>query len=219
MSNSQPPHGPSSSRGNTRHSNGNSNPRSRVDVYDPPYQPPPRRSSYASVVAGAPSSASSTTVHFRNPQIATPSSSFPPPSSTTIYPRSVDSDTQPSWGPRMSTSAGLFGPMSSMQDASTPRKQEAPFFIPSYLQGTRYAHMLTEQHKSRTSALRDGKPAHFSTSASLSTSSSSLNLASHLYASPAPECQMLTFPAMYPARTTLRTPSHLGGTKMIKIVV
>jgi hypothetical protein len=50
------------------------------------------------------------------------------------------------------------------------------FFIPSYLRGSRHAERLQNTHKARFMAQRDARSAPSSNAASLSTSSSSVNL-------------------------------------------
>jgi hypothetical protein len=51
-----------------------------------------------------------------------------------------------------------------------------PFFVPSYLRGSKHAEKLQEAHKAKLAAQREHKSAHSSNAASLSTSSSSVNL-------------------------------------------
>lgn len=51
-----------------------------------------------------------------------------------------------------------------------------PFFVPSYLRGSKHAEKLQEAHKAKLAAQRDYKSIHSSNAASLSTSSSSVNL-------------------------------------------
>ncbi|KAH4048375.1 protein SSH4 [Parastagonospora nodorum] len=51
-----------------------------------------------------------------------------------------------------------------------------PFFVPSYLRGSKHAERLQEIHKAKLAAQRDHKSTHSSNAASLSTSASSLNL-------------------------------------------
>jgi hypothetical protein len=71
-----------------------------------------------------------------------------------------------------STWAGLAAASNVLQeDPKLP-----PFYIPSYLKGTRQARKLHEAHQARLAAQRDSRSAHSSNAASLSTSSSSLNV-------------------------------------------
>ncbi|CAI9626973.1 hypothetical protein GT037_007011 [Alternaria burnsii] len=51
-----------------------------------------------------------------------------------------------------------------------------PFFVPSYLRGSKHAEKLQEVHKAKLAAQRDYKSTHSSNAGSLSTSSSSANL-------------------------------------------
>jgi hypothetical protein len=51
-----------------------------------------------------------------------------------------------------------------------------PFFVPSYLRGSKHAEKLHEAHKAKLAAQREHKSTHSSNAPSLSTSSSSVNL-------------------------------------------
>lgn len=51
-----------------------------------------------------------------------------------------------------------------------------PFFVPSYLRGSKHAEKLHEAHKAKLAAQRDYRSTHSSNAGSLSTSSSSVNL-------------------------------------------
>jgi hypothetical protein len=51
-----------------------------------------------------------------------------------------------------------------------------PFFVPSYLRGSKHAEKLQDIHKARLAAQREHKSTHSSNAGSLSTSSSSVNL-------------------------------------------
>lgn len=51
-----------------------------------------------------------------------------------------------------------------------------PFFVPSYLRGSKHAEKLQEIHKAKLTAQRECKSTHSSNPGSLSTSSSSVNL-------------------------------------------
>ncbi|KAL6705909.1 hypothetical protein ACN47E_006188 [Coniothyrium glycines] len=51
-----------------------------------------------------------------------------------------------------------------------------PFFVPSYLRGSKHAEKLYEAHQAKLAAQREYRSAHSSNAGSLSTSSSSLNL-------------------------------------------
>ena len=71
--------------------------------------------------------------------------------------------------------AGLAGAVSGAHGEETPRLP--PFFMPSYLRGTRQARRLEEAHSARLASHRDAtRSAHSSNAASLSTSSSSINV-------------------------------------------
>lgn len=74
------------------------------------------------------------------------------------------------------TSMGSGGPFGGF---GGPETQIPPFFVPSYLEGSRYAEKLQEAHKARIAAIRDphnSRSPHSSTPGSLSTSASSANL-------------------------------------------
>lgn len=51
-----------------------------------------------------------------------------------------------------------------------------PFFVPSYLRGSKHAEQLLDAHRAKQASLRDYKSTHASNTGSLSTSSSSVNL-------------------------------------------
>jgi hypothetical protein len=90
--------------------------------------------------------------------------------------RSIDADghhssmltscTKPSYSAQPGYWQGLGG---TVQDIP-------PFFIPSYLRGSKHAEKLQEIHKAKLAAQRDYKSTHSSNAGSLSTSSSSVNL-------------------------------------------
>ncbi|EKG18516.1 hypothetical protein MPH_04318 [Macrophomina phaseolina MS6] len=133
-----------------------------------------RRSSYASVAAGTANNNSSQPstqptrsgafAHLLNQHHSQHSPIYPPPSNHSRHPsRSMDIDGQGSLsGAYRGTSYG------TGLDPSAP-----PFFIPSYLKGSRHAERLEEAHKARQSAQRDARSAG---TGSLSRSSSNANL-------------------------------------------
>jgi hypothetical protein len=51
-----------------------------------------------------------------------------------------------------------------------------PFFVPSYLRGSKHAERLQDVHKAKLAAQREHRSAHSSNAGSLSTSASSVNL-------------------------------------------
>ena len=71
-------------------------------------------------------------------------------------------------------SFGGFGANSSENNKNDPSKP--PFFIPSYLRGSRYAERLEDAHKATLRAQQESRSPHTSNPGSLSTSSSSINL-------------------------------------------
>lgn len=58
--------------------------------------------------------------------------------------------------------------------------QPDPFFIPSYLKGSKYVQKLEESHRAKAAAQKDGQSAPSSQPGSLSTSASSVNLHSKM---------------------------------------
>jgi Ran-binding protein 9/10 len=66
--------------------------------------------------------------------------------------------------------AGPFGNTSPVETKADP------FFIPAYLEGSRYADQLRETHRAKLAAQHDTRSPYSSTPGSLSTSSSSVNL-------------------------------------------
>lgn len=74
--------------------------------------------------------------------------------------------------PSYTSHASHMGGYSGLHDGGVPA-----FFVPSYLCGSRYAEKLEEDHKTRIAALyREQRSTNSSNAASLSTSSSSVNL-------------------------------------------
>ncbi|KAI4640382.1 hypothetical protein J4E93_008588 [Alternaria ventricosa] len=137
----------------------------------------PRRDSYARVAAASAGSNSS----FQQP---TRSGAFAhlANSGSTSHPnrlsRSIDADGH------MSTSFGRAGgPLPSYSSQSGywhglggSTQDIPPFFVPSYLRGSKHAEKLQEAHKAKLAAQREYKSTHSSNAGSLSTSSSSVNL-------------------------------------------
>lgn len=108
------------------------------------------------------------------------SSSTPYAISHNRHSRSIDADghhnsMSASWGrggalPSYSSQSGHWqGLGGSAQDIP-------PFFIPSYLRGSKHAEKLQEAHKAKLAAQREYRSTHSSNAGSLSTSSSSVNL-------------------------------------------
>ena len=137
-----------------------------------------RRDSYARVAAAGSAGSNSS---FQQP---TRSGAFAhlANSASTSHPnrlsRSIDADghMSTSFGrsggllPSYSSQAGYWhGLGGSAQDIP-------PFFVPSYLRGSKHAEKLQEVHKAKLAAQRDYKSTHSSNAGSLSTSSSSANL-------------------------------------------
>lgn len=83
----------------------------------------------------------------------------------------------------MSASWGRSGPLPSYasqsgywQGLGGTAQDVPPFFVPSYLRGSKYAEKLHEAHKAKLAAQREHRSTHSSAAGSLSTSSSSVNL-------------------------------------------
>lgn len=103
------------------------------------------------------------------------------PSGHSRHARSIDADGHHG---SMSNSLGRSGPIPSytsqvshMGGYGGPQDGGVPtFFVPSYLQGSRYAEKLEDEYKARISAYREQRSINSSNAASLSTSSSSVNL-------------------------------------------
>ncbi|KAF1939025.1 ran-binding protein [Clathrospora elynae] len=101
------------------------------------------------------------------------------PTSHNRLSRSIDADSHhhhnnmsTSWGraPSYNSQAGYWqGLGGSAQDMP-------PFFVPSYLRGSKHAEKLQESHKAKLVAQREYKSTHSPSTGSLSTSSSSVNL-------------------------------------------
>ena len=145
---------------------------------------PHRFSSYASVVQGSTSISSTTPPSSRSAVnfMGTATGSYPPAHSFTQHSRhpsrGMETDSQhlglpSSWGKGEHSSYSNQWPGSGngFDEPKVP-----PFFIPSYLRGSRHAQRIEEAHKSRLAAQRDSRLAHSSNGGSLSTSSSSINI-------------------------------------------
>ncbi|EUC33482.1 hypothetical protein COCCADRAFT_26192 [Bipolaris zeicola 26-R-13] len=137
-----------------------------------------RRESWARVAAGSAGSSGSS---FHQPSRSTPFSHLGGNTLTTNpnrLSRSIDADGH------MSTSLGRGGgPLPSYSSQSghwnsmgAPAQEVPPFFVPSYLRGSKHAEKLEEVHKAKLAAQREHKSTHSSNAGSLSTSSSSVNL-------------------------------------------
>ncbi|CAE7219577.1 hypothetical protein PTNB73_09874 [Pyrenophora teres f. teres] len=136
-----------------------------------------RRESWARIAAGSAGSNNS----FQQPARSTPFSHLVNNSATVHanrLSRSIDADGH------MSTSFGRGGgPLPSYSSQSGywqglggSAQDVPPFFVPSYLRGSKHAEKLHEAHKAKLTAHREFKSTHSSNAGSLSTSSSSVNL-------------------------------------------
>jgi hypothetical protein len=83
-----------------------------------------------------------------------------------------------SWGRSgpLPTYASQFGNMGNGYGVVGHDELVPNFFVPSYLRGSRHAERLEEAHKAKLAAQREHRSNHSSAAASLSTSSSSVNL-------------------------------------------
>ncbi|KAF2868555.1 Ran-binding protein-like protein [Massariosphaeria phaeospora] len=147
-----------------------------------------RRSSYASVAAGQSGQAnapvrSGAFAHLVNTGSShAPSAHASSASHSRHHSRSLDADghhhnnMSRSWGssgllPSCSSQFGYPGGYGGTTQDATPS-----FFVPSYLRGSKHAEKLEEVHTARVAAYREHRSTHSSNAASLSTSSSSVNL-------------------------------------------
>ncbi|KAK7520457.1 ran-binding protein [Phyllosticta citriasiana] len=137
-----------------------------------------RRSSYASVAAGTANNRSISTnqptrsgafAHLLNHQAQTAAATHGSRATSRDASRSMDMDGHNS-GLDSNRAAGAF---SGGQFAPGSEPSAPAFFVPSYLEGSRYAERIAEAHSARMSAQRDAKS---SDTRSLSRSSSSANL-------------------------------------------
>jgi hypothetical protein len=141
-----------------------------------------RRSSYAAVASGSTGNQSSTapTRSGAFSHLAHGASSTPHNASHHRLSRSIDADSHHAI---MSTSWPRGGPLPSYssqpghwQGLGGSVQDIPPFFVPSYLRGSKHAEKLHEAHKAKLAAQREYKSTVSSNAASLSTSSSSVNL-------------------------------------------
>ncbi|CAO2657855.1 Nn.00g071150.m01.CDS01 [Neocucurbitaria sp. VM-36] len=141
-----------------------------------------RRESWARVAAGSAGSNQSIPAPTRSGAFShlANSSSTPHAISQNRHSRSIDADGHHN---SMSTSWGRGGPLPSYsshsgywQGLGGSAQDIPPFFVPSYLRGSKHAEKLQEAHKAKLAAQREYKSTHSSNAASLSTSSSSVNL-------------------------------------------
>ncbi|KAF1914301.1 CTLH/CRA C-terminal to lish motif domain-containing protein [Ampelomyces quisqualis] len=125
-----------------------------------------RRSSYAAVASGSTGS--------NQPHAGTTrSGAF---SHLTSLSRSMDADALHN---SMSTSwanPSVSGQSGHWQGLGGTLQDMPPFFVPSYLRGSKHAERLQDTHRARLAAQREHKSTHASHAGSLSTSSSSVNL-------------------------------------------
>ncbi|EOA91420.1 hypothetical protein ACJQWK_03343 [Exserohilum turcicum] len=137
-----------------------------------------RRESWARVAAGSAGSSSSS---FHQPSRSSAFSHLVNNSlaaNPNRLSRSIDADGH------MSTSLGRTGgPLPSYSSQSGywnamggSAQDVPPFFVPSYLRGSKHAEKLEEAHRAKLAAHRELKSTHSSNAGSLSTSSSSVNL-------------------------------------------
>lgn len=140
-----------------------------------------RRPSWAHVAAGSAGSNQSIQAPTRSGAFAHQfsSSTTPHAISHNRHSRSIDADGHNS----MSTSWGRGGPLPSYstqpghwQGLGGSAQDVPPFFVPSYLRGSKHAEKLQEAYKAKLAAQREHKSTHSSNAGSLSTSSSSVNL-------------------------------------------
>lgn len=137
-----------------------------------------RRESWARVAAG--SAGNNSQVRSGAFSHLVGSSAHSHATSPSRHSRALDSDGHIN---NMSTSWGRAGPLPSYssqtgywQGLSGIPHDVPPFFVPSYLRGSKYAEKLLEVHKAKLASQREHRSTHSSVAVSLSTSSSSVNL-------------------------------------------
>lgn len=140
-----------------------------------------RRSSYAAALAGNTSGSPATTAPTRSGAFShLVNSSTPHTISQHRHSRSIDADGHHN---SMSTSWGRGGALPSYssqtghwQGLGGGPQDVPPFFVPSYLRGSKHAEKLHEAHRAKLAAQRESAWTQSSNPGSLSTSSSSVNL-------------------------------------------
>lgn len=140
-----------------------------------------RRSSYAAALAGNTGSSPANTAPTRSGAFShLINSSTPHTISQHRHSRSTDADGHHN---SMSTSWGRGGALPSYssqtghwQGLGGGVQDIPPFFVPSYLRGSKHAEKLQEAHKAKAAAQRELRSTQSSNAGSLSTSSSSVNL-------------------------------------------
>lgn len=141
-----------------------------------------RRSSYAAALAGNTGSSSANTAPTRSGAFShlINAGSAPHTIGQHRHSRSIDADGHHN---SMSTSWGRGGALPSYssqtghwQGLGGGAQDIPPFFVPSYLRGSKHAEKLQEAHKAKLAAQREFRSQHSSNAGSLSTSSSSANL-------------------------------------------
>ncbi|KAJ4375498.1 hypothetical protein N0V86_007030 [Didymella sp. IMI 355093] len=140
-----------------------------------------RRSSYAAALAGNTGSSPANTAPTRSGAFShLVNSSTPHTISQHRHSRSIDADGHHN---SMSTSWGRGGALPSYssqtghwQGLGGGAQDIPPFFVPSYLRGSKHAEKLQEAHKAKLAAQREFRSTQSSNAGSLSTSSSSVNL-------------------------------------------
>ncbi|KAF3032058.1 hypothetical protein E8E12_001915 [Didymella heteroderae] len=140
-----------------------------------------RRSSYAAALAGNTGSSPANTAPTRSGAFShLVNSSTPHTISQHRHSRSIDADGHHN---SMSTSWGRGGALPSYssqtghwQGLGGGAQDIPPFFVPSYLRGSKHAEKLQEAHKAKLAAQREFRSTQSPNAGSLSTSSSSANL-------------------------------------------
>ncbi|PSN71764.1 ran-binding protein [Corynespora cassiicola Philippines] len=139
-----------------------------------------RRSSYASVAAGNSGQSAPTRSGAFSHLVSNSTSAHPPAGHTRHQSRSAEADGHHS---TMSNSWGRSGPLPSyssqfgyLNGYNGAHDGASTFFVPSYLRGSKHAEKLEEAHRAKLTAQREYRSTHSSNAASLSTSSSSVNL-------------------------------------------
>lgn len=142
-----------------------------------------RRSSYAAVASGSSGSNQAHPAPMRSgafSHLLNSANSTPHNLGHHRLSRSIDADGHHGSMSASWTRGGLLPSYSSQsgywQGLGGSAQDMPPFFVPSYLRGSKHAERVQEANSKKLAAQREYKSAHSSNAASLSTSSSSVNL-------------------------------------------
>lgn len=138
-----------------------------------------RRSSYAAVASGSTGSGQPQAAPTRSgafSHLLNSNASTPQNLGHNRLSRSIDADGHYNSMSTSWTKGSYAGQPGHWQGLGGTLQDVPPFFVPSYLRGSKHAERLHDIHKAKVAAQREHKSAPSSTAPSLSTSSSSVNL-------------------------------------------